>query len=64
MAKIEPTYELEYVPATPDTVTKDSIWFTTKCDSREQAIGLEKTFHDAGWVARIVVVKVERNLFG
>lgn len=64
MAKSDPNFEVEYMPVAPADVKTNSTWFISKCASRDEAIGLEKAFHTAGWVARIVVVNTERSFFG
>lgn len=64
MPKEDPAYEVEYIPAKPDAVTSTSTWFVSPCADRDEACGLEKKFHDIGWVARVVAVKTERVYLG
>lgn len=62
MSKSPKTYEVEFIPKAPAEVTEKDPWFKAVCRNRDEAIQLEASFHKAGWVARIAVLTVVRDL--
>lgn len=51
---------VEFIPKSPRETSNDK-FLSVDCETLEQAIIIEKKFHDIGWVARVVSLESIRQ---